>query len=366
MVKENKIFFMCSGVGHINRGYEVHMRELFDQISDKIPEIQFILLKGKGNSSKNEKTIWCIRRNSKFSNFCKKIFKIHPPLLELLTFFLSSIYYILRYKPKVIYCADYMLSAFLYKFKKAFRFKFNILFLNGNGYLPPYRHWHFTHQPLKIFNTIINDQYQFFIPHGLDTEKFIKKTESKYDLRIKLSLPIEKRIILSVGKIDYSHKRMHYLIEEFSVALNYNHNLFLLIIGAYNPESKTIILLANKLLPPTSFRFLEVPFNQIISYYFASDIFCLSSINEGFGLVYIEALLSGLPVIADDNKRTREVMGNFGIFKNLNNKGELSKTLINSDYEFNPKDSIQFIIKNYEWDNLINLYIGMFTTVLSK
>lgn len=51
-----------------------------------------------------------------------------------------------------------------------------------------------------------------------------------------------------------------------------------------------------------------VPDDQLIDYYQLADIFVLPSTGEGFGVVYLEALAYGLPVIAYDAGGVREVL----------------------------------------------------------
>jgi glycosyltransferase involved in cell wall biosynthesis len=44
-------------------------------------------------------------------------------------------------------------------------------------------------------------------------------------------------------------------------------------------------------------------------YYSAADCFVLASVEESFGIVLLEALMYGLPVIASDTWGAREILG---------------------------------------------------------
>lgn len=362
---------MCSGLGHIHRGYEVHMRELFDVISDSETSMQFYLLKGAGKSHGMEKTMWCAKRNSRISLFCKEIFKIHPPYLEQFTFFISSIYYILIKKPSVIYCADYMLSAFLAKFKKFFGLKYTILFLNGNNYAPPYKHWDITHQVLwnNYYKAQEHSQIrlnQYMVYHGFKDETC--KVDSN-EIRNKYNIPIKSKIILSVGNLDCSVKRMDYLIKEFSKILQFDKDHFLILLGEQNSETKIIKTLAKNILPDEKYLIETVEHKEMIYYYSLADVFCLASLKEGFGLVFIEALSVGLPVIAHDDPVMREVISNFGLFGNLENEGVLSKLIIECEkYNSNSvkKERKNYVSNKYGWSHLLIHYQELFKSCINS
>ena len=49
-------------------------------------------------------------------------------------------------------------------------------------------------------------------------------------------------------------------------------------------------------------------FEEISSFYRQCDVFCLASIDDGFGLVMVEALANGLPVIVSQNVGASEVL----------------------------------------------------------
>lgn len=65
----------------------------------------------------------------------------------------------------------------------------------------------------------------------------------------------------------------------------------------------------------------SVPHKNIQSYYFKSDIFAIATHYEGFCIPVIEAMASGIPVVASDIPPIREVVGDAGIL--LDNEPEL-------------------------------------------
>jgi glycosyltransferase involved in cell wall biosynthesis len=74
-------------------------------------------------------------------------------------------------------------------------------------------------------------------------------------------------------------------------------------------------------------EFLELPHNQMPELYRRVDVFTLPALNEAFGIVFVEALASGLAVVANDGPRQRYVIGESGIFCDVTNPREYANAL---------------------------------------
>ena len=81
-----------------------------------------------------------------------------------------------------------------------------------------------------------------------------------------------------------------------------------LIVAGDGPLREELSSLANDLLPGR-FRQLTVTAAEMPSLYRSADVFMHLSVDELFGNVFVEALATGLPILAYDLPRTRWITG---------------------------------------------------------
>lgn len=117
----------------------------------------------------------------------------------------------------------------------------------------------------------------------------------------------EKNFILNRSTLDYksilsvsyliSRKGIDYNLKAFARLVDKYTNLKYLIIGD-GSEKSHLIGLASKLGIDKKIKFLgRISHKDVMKYMAKADIFSLPSWNEAFGVVYIEAMAQGKPVI---------------------------------------------------------------------
>ncbi len=73
---------------------------------------------------------------------------------------------------------------------------------------------------------------------------------------------------------------------------------------------------------------MHVEYKDMPKYYRAVDIFTLPSWgNEAFGMVYLEAMACGLPIVATDDDLRHEIIRNAGVYVHPTNILEYTKGL---------------------------------------
>lgn len=120
---------------------------------------------------------------------------------------------------------------------------------------------------------------------------------------------------LAVGRFSHLHKGFDLLIEAFHLFTENNAEWILDIVGEGPEEELYRSLISRYHLEE---RVFIHPFTHTVQdYYSSAQVYVLSSRWEGFGLVLVEAMAHGLPVVSSDLPTSKEIMGDFGLyFKN--------------------------------------------------
>jgi glycosyltransferase involved in cell wall biosynthesis len=143
---------------------------------------------------------------------------------------------------------------------------------------------------------------------------------------------------------------------------------YLVMLGHMDENSPPIINLATQKLGKDGFIARSVPYVQVAQYYQAADIFVLGSLQEGFGRVYLEAMIHGLPCIVNDQAVMRYVLGEYGIFADLLKSGAMSAAindLANSNQSSQIKiERREYVRQKFSWQNLTPAYLEMFRNCL--
>ena len=160
----------------------------------------------------------------------------------------------------------------------------------------------------------------FVLTNSIDYQKFNQAFNQR-------AHPIEKSIVIgTVGRIERV-KGIKYLLMAMKIILRQYSNAKLDIVGD-GSELNKLKLLSEKLSISNSVRFfgkLAYP----IPNYSRMDIFVLPSLLEGFGIVLLEAMAAGIPVIATNVHGIREVVidGKSGILIPPKNPEAIAKAV---------------------------------------
>jgi glycosyltransferase involved in cell wall biosynthesis len=133
------------------------------------------------------------------------------------------------------------------------------------------------------------------INNGISTD-FLDNKGIK-NIRLELHIPENAPLILSVIKL-VQVKDPVTLIDAFSLVRKKSPFAHLLVVGGGDMESELRQYLYDKKLVESVRLTGFVPYSHIPSYMAACDVFCMSSLREGFPTVLFEAMAFGKPVVA--------------------------------------------------------------------
>ncbi|PIZ51003.1 hypothetical protein COY27_05095 [Candidatus Woesearchaeota archaeon CG_4_10_14_0_2_um_filter_33_13] len=186
---------------------------------------------------------------------------------------------------------------------------------------------------------------------GVDINKFFP-VKDKNNIRKKLSLPQEKMIIGYVGRVS-NEKNTHTLLEAFK-KLPQQNNLHLLIVG---DGSVNLVKELKSISNCTVTGFVR----NVEDYYQAMDIFVMPSLTETTSLATLEAMSTGLPVIATKVGFIKEYLSkeHNGLFFPRNSSGMLAvklEQLLNSPAlrEKLGHNARKTVAYSFSWERSIN------------
>ena len=233
---------------------------------------------------------------------------------------------------------------------------YEALFGEKSLYIGPELCKHYGFQLEKLAATVVLCQY--------DAQKYNFPTRVIYN---PLTLiPGEKskglsKKFLAVGRFSRLHKGFDLLIEGFRIFAEENKEWTLDIVGEGVEEPIYRKMIREYQLED---RIHIHPFtNHIQDYYSKAQVYMLSSRWEGFGLVLVEAMAHGLPIISSDLPTSLEIMGDFGMYfsvGDVNGMARQMKLATQMDWQEKSEHALQIakrfnietIIK--QWKQLIN------------
>jgi 1,2-diacylglycerol 3-alpha-glucosyltransferase len=367
-----KVLMSCTGVGTGNRGIESFFRECFDGLHGT-PGLDVKLLKGLGPSAPDEYRVWCLPKNGLGAKWVGRLIHRNEYVVEQLTSILPVISAMRRHQPDVLYTSDSNLLMRLYRYRKWIGVPCRLVYSNGAPLGPPFSNCDHVHQvtPFQYDRAIKGGEppsKHTFVPYGINVPAGdpLIDPSARRDLRARLGLPLDRPIVLSVGWISRELKRMDYTIDEISLLPE--PRPFLMLLGQMDEKSPELLERARAKLGPDNFAAREVVLSEVSSYYQAADVFVLGSLSEGFGRVYIEALMHGLPCVVNDHPVMHYVLGDEGTFADLSKSGSMAEAVgqllrIPADPKMMARRR-QTIRNRFDWKSLAPQYREMFLTVV--
>ena len=204
-------------------------------------------------------------------------------------------------------------------------------------------------------------------PMGVDENVF---NPDKYDKNIKKKYSIKCSFLLSVGRL-VEKKGINYIISAMPIVLKKYPETKLLIVGLGPFEEKLKAMTKGNNLKNNIIFVGGVSNYELSKYYATADLYLGPSDSEGFGLVFVEALLSKCCVIASNLKAISDIIknGETGIQVDVKNTELFANKIIelidNEDKRKRLEENgYDFVKEKFTWDISAGNYYKLINSLI--
>ena len=210
-------------------------------------------------------------------------------------------------------------------------------------------------QTMETFvNQAFPQQSVSIIPNGVDVKKFNPLGE-------KIDLGLPKPIVLCVASLNrQGHKRVDLAIQ--AVARLSKGSLFICGDGT---DRQYYQAMGESLLGSDRFKIQTFPFEQMPAVYRSADIFTLPSIDEPFGQAYVQAMASGLSVVATDDELRRMIVGDAGILCDVTDIKRYASALEQALLEDLKSKAVENA-KRFSWEKVARQYRDLMLKMIQR
>jgi len=214
------------------------------------------------------------------------------------------------------------------------------------------------------------------VPGGINLQRFYPAID-KLEIRRRLNIPQEKMILFTVRNL-VSRMGLENLIYAVREVVETVPDIYL-VLGGEGPLKKDLISMSQELGAEDYIRFVGfIPEEELPDYYRMADIFILPTLElEGFGLVTLEALASGVPVLGTPVGGTPEILDRLDsrcLFKDTKPES-MASLIIETCQQFKMNHLLwqdvssqcrAFVEENYSWKKNVDRLEDLFREILES
>lgn len=207
------------------------------------------------------------------------------------------------------------------------------------------------------------------IPIGVDTDEFKPHVRPEHPDSAHDEHPVQ---VLACGHL-VQRKAFDVLLTAMSMLARANLQVHLRLVGD-GPERSNLQDLASRLGIEHYVTFVgAVPHSAIAHEYRCADIFCSPSFGEGFATVSLEALASGLPMVATPTGGFRELIGHHqvGTLVRFGAADKLAEALAELVTQKKRRETLsnrtrQVAVREYDWSVIAQRYRSLYDRVAHR
>lgn len=233
----------------------------------------------------------------------------------------------------------------------------------SNGVMKRYQ----EKKPVFLRNKVLSVVY-----NSVDVPHINMSKKNSFLLRKKYNLEDQEVILTNVGYFN-EQKAQDDLLEAFKTVANQRADTKLFIVGWGRLENKLKEITEHLGLKDRVIFTGKLSKSQVFEILSITDLFVLSSLWEGFGIVLAEAMALGKPVVSTDTDGSREVVvnGKTGVLVPIKNPQILAETIL--DLLEKPdlmaqmgEEGLKRVAKLFNCEQFIKGYEAFYRSVLSR
>lgn len=384
------VLIACPGADHVARGYERVSRELAGLLGSD-PGLAVSTVKGSGRASGGT-VLPSLRRDRTFARLLSRALSptgpatvenrrrgggpgaslvlraarrqvpVTPYELEAATFGVSVLLYAALHRPDVLVLQDVLTAKVIRAGRRLVPgLRTRVVFINGTPWPPPFPFADVVQHvsPVTYDEDPAEGWAKVLLPLGTHVPPLAAAEEVAHHRR-RYGIGVGDKVVVSVGALVDHHKRHLHLVGE--LAQLPEPRPILVIAGAPGVDQARIEQAAIERLGERQ-RVIQVAPEDVPGLLACGDVFALASLGEGFGLVYLEALAAGLPVIAHDDRLQRWLLGPFGTYVDMTEPGALARSVMGvlaaDDRWSLAATRRDYVEQRFSWVTLRNEYLSL-------
>lgn len=261
-----------------------------------------------------------------------------------IAFIINTLRQVFSFKPDLLLCGHINLSAFCMLLRTIFKLPYFTITHGIEAWQTRgFKRLGLKHS-LKILsvsrftkNKILKQLPNFtekdilILPNTFDVEKFKPQPKLQH-LMDRLNIKPDDKILLTIARLSKQEKYKGYdlvamVMKEIVKEIP---NAKYILVGSGDDEERIKTLIRDNNLQGKVILTGFIPHEEIVDYYNLCDVFVMPSQGEGFGIVFLEALACGKPVIAGNIDGSPEAVlnGELGFLVDPHNTSEIKAAII--------------------------------------
>ena len=294
-----KVVIPCPGIGHVPRGFESSALDLARALQN---DLDVTVYGGQQlqDSDVDVTVLPTLKRTGKASKLLVPAAQRYR--VEQLLFSGSLVPTLLKNRFDIVHLSDSLVALALTRLRKRLGLDYRLVFSNGGNRDPSLlKNFDLCQvltpiQKQTALEQGVAEERLEMIPYAIHTHTFRASATSRADARREFGIPENMKVVLAVAPLDH-HKRLDFLVRE--LASLGRSDVFFLAAGLRTADTPQLEVLAQSALSGR-YVFKTVPRSEIKKLYHAADVFALPTLREGFGLVVLEAMAAGIPLVIHD------------------------------------------------------------------